>query len=100
MRMVATGEQQEHSAQDKEHRHDGFAVCLERMLQRLRPCTGQERDAQQDIGEELAQDKHQATRQHTTAVIYLFINISDSRDAGHQRAGVEYHQQAQGEGTQ
>jgi len=55
----------------------------------------EERNTEQHIGRQFAEDKHESVGQHQAAVIDFFVNIAYGGDAGHECAGIENRQQTQ-----
>ena len=93
--MMVTAEQQHNAANDHEHAKDRLTVVLQYMLNTLRLRTHDERNRQQDISHQLAQNEHCTVQQHLAFVSQLTVDVTDCSYTGKKRTWVQNCQQTQ-----
>ncbi len=85
--------QEQHPAERHADRQDRLAPLLDKALHTCGLRSHEERNTEQNIGSEFAQDKHGAVGQYFLLVAYLTVDITDGGNAREKRTGIEYGEQ-------
>ena len=87
--VVMSAEEEYDAANEHETCKYGFAPMAEYMLYAFCLCAHQERNTEQHVRRQFAENEHESVGQHLAAVVDFLVYIADGGYAGHQCAGVE-----------
>ena len=85
---MVTAKEEHHAADNHEHTENRFAIVLKDVLDAFGLRSHDKRHGQQHVGDEFAEHEHQAVYDHLPLVRQFAVDITDSSDAGEERAGV------------
>ena len=92
--VMMSAEEQYDTADEHKARKDGFAPMREYMLNTGRLCAHEERDTEEYVCGQFAENEHRPVAEHLSFVIDFLINITDGSDARNQCTRVENRQQS------
>ena len=87
--VMMPAEEKHYTADEHEAREYRFTPMTEQMLDTFRLCAHEERNTEQDIRRQLAENEHKPVGQHFATIVDLLIDKPDCRDTRHECAGVE-----------